>query len=40
MGEIPGAVRDGLLTLAEATGLQVMTVMMEESVTAPACARH
>jgi transposase-like protein len=34
MGEIAGAVREGLLALAVATGLQVMTAMMDESVTA------
>jgi putative transposase len=34
MAEIGGAVREGLLALAVATGLQVMTTMMEESVTA------
>lgn len=33
MAEIGGAVKEGLLALAVATGLQVMTVMMEESVT-------
>lgn len=32
MGEIAGAVREGLLALAVATGLQVMTAMMDESV--------
>ena len=34
MAEIGGAVKEGLLALAVATGLQVMTTMMEESVTA------
>lgn len=34
MAEIGGAVREGLLALAVAAGLQVMTAMMEESVTA------
>ena len=33
MAEIGGAVKEGLLALAVATGLQVMTTMMEESVT-------
>lgn len=33
MAEIGGAVKEGLLALAVATGLQVMTAMMEESVT-------
>jgi hypothetical protein len=33
MAEIGGAVKEGLLTLAVATGLQVMTTMREESVT-------
>lgn len=32
MAEIGGAVKEGLLALAVATGLQVMTTMMEESV--------
>ncbi len=32
MGEIAGAVREGLLALAVAAGLQVMTAMMDESV--------
>jgi putative transposase len=36
MAEIGGAVKEGLLALAVATGLQVMTAMMEESVTAVA----
>ena len=36
MADIAGSVRDGLLALAVATGLQVMTAMMEESVTAVA----
>lgn len=34
MAEIGGAVNEGLLALAVATGLQVMAAMMEESVTA------
>ena len=34
MAEIGGAVREGMLALAVATGLQVMDAMMEESVTA------
>ncbi len=34
MAEIGDAVKEGLLALAVATGLQVMTAMMEESVTA------
>lgn len=34
MAEIGGAVREGLLALAVATGLEVMTAMMDESVTA------
>lgn len=34
MAEIGGAVKDGLLALAVAAGLQVMTAMMDESVTA------
>jgi transposase-like protein len=34
MAEIGGAVKEGLLALAVATGLQVMTTMMEESVAA------
>ncbi len=34
MAEIGGAVKEGLLALAVASGLQVMTVMMDESVTA------
>ena len=34
MAEIGGAVKEGLLALAVATGLQVMAAMMEESVTA------
>jgi len=34
MAEIGGAVKEGLLALAVAAGLQVMTTMMEESVTA------
>ena len=34
MAEIGGAVKEGLLALAVATGLQVMATMMEESVTA------
>ena len=36
MAEISGAVREGLLALAVAAGLQVMTTMMDESVTAVA----
>ncbi len=36
MAEIGGAVKEGLLALAVATGLQVVTAMMEESVTAVA----
>jgi transposase-like protein len=36
MAEIGGAVKEGLLALAVATGLQVMTAMMDESVTAVA----
>lgn len=36
MAEIGGAVREGMLALAVATGLQVMEAMMEESVTAVA----
>lgn len=39
MAEIGGAVKDGLLALAVAAGLQVMTAMMEESVTAVAGPR-
>lgn len=39
MAEIGGAVREGLLALAVATGLQVMGAMMEESVTALAGPR-
>jgi Transposase len=39
MAEIGGAVREGLLALAVATGLQVMTLMMDESVTALAGPR-
>jgi putative transposase len=39
MAEIGGAVREGLLALAVATGLQVMTTMMDESVTALAGPR-
>lgn len=34
MAEIGGAVREGLLALAVAAGLQVMGAMMEESVVA------
>ena len=34
MAEIGGAVREGLLALAVAAGLQVMATMMDESVTA------
>jgi len=36
MAEIGGAVKEGLLALAVATGLQVMEAMMEQSVTAVA----
>lgn len=39
MAEIGGAVKEGLLALAVAAGLQVMTAMMEESVTALAGPR-
>jgi transposase-like protein len=39
MAEIGGAVREGMLALAVATGLQVMEAMMEESVTALAGPR-
>ena len=39
MAEIGGAVREGLLALAVATGLRVMTTMMDESVTALAGPR-
>jgi transposase-like protein len=39
MTEIGGAVKEGLLALAVATGLQVMEAMMEESVTALAGPR-
>src|SRR5512142_3515598 len=34
MAEIAGAVQEGLLALAVSTGLQVMTAMFEEDVTA------
>lgn len=36
MADIAGSVKDGLLALAVAAGLQVMTAMMDESVTAVA----
>ena len=39
MGELTGAVREGLLAFAVGTGLQVMQVMMEENVTG-LCARR
>src|SRR5438105_2908209 len=34
MAEIAGSMREGLLALAVSAGMQVMTAMMEESVTA------
>jgi putative transposase len=39
MGDLTGAVKEGLLALAVGAGLQVMRVLMEESVTALAGAK-
>jgi putative transposase len=39
MNELTGAMRDGLLALAVGAGLQVMQVLMDESVTALAGPR-